>query len=53
MIRVKRRILEVLRVLDGSGIIGIFRRTINITDYGRLKGRAIMKHLKRKKEMIE
>lgn len=53
MVRLKRRILEVLRVLNGSDLIEMEKRTVCITAHGRLKGKAIMRMMKREKEKVE
>lgn len=53
MSKVKRRICEVLRVLEGIGAITIYKRSVSLTDLGALKGRGLSRSIKRQKREYE
>lgn len=45
---IRRRICEVLRVLDGLGAVTLDRRMVFLTEMGKYKGKGLFRHFKRR-----
>lgn len=48
LISIRRRICEVMRVLNGLGAINLEKKIVSLTPMGKLKGRGLLKKFKKR-----